>query len=87
MSNGPNKVCNRCPWVRTWSQYIKNFKRTGIKFREAMLLSPAGETMAHDGESLLTDSDTKVRLSSLTSGSQWQLPDCSRHSRLMLFVE
>lgn len=48
-------------WVKLWNQNLKTFKKTGIKLRDAILLSPEGVTMAHEGDATITDNDIKVR--------------------------
>ena len=51
---------SKSPWAKLFLQYVKLYKKTGIKMREAMLLSPEGCTIVRDGSIGLTTSDTQV---------------------------
>lgn len=50
----------KCPSNKLFLQYIKTYKKTGIKMREAVLVCPEGKTMARDGQQTLTASDISV---------------------------
>lgn len=56
-----NKKSN---WIKTWVQNIKILRKAGIKLRDAILLSPEGETMSKDGEETITHNDIMVSYAS-----------------------
>lgn len=49
-------------WAKAFLQQIKMYKKTGAKLREAQLISPDGELMAHDGEEIMALGDLTVSL-------------------------
>lgn len=53
-------------WIKTFLQHIKSYKKTGVKLREAQLISPDGELMAQDGEETMTQNDVLVSGSNRT---------------------
>lgn len=54
------KLNKRPNWVKTWQQNVKILRKAGIKLRDAILLSPDGETMCKDGEETITHNDIMV---------------------------
>ena len=47
-------------WSKTFLQHIKTYKKSGVRLREAQLVSPDGDLMAHDGEETMTLNDVLV---------------------------
>lgn len=59
-SSSGSKTFLRDPVAKAFNQYMKNYKKTGIKIKEAMLLSPSGDNLLHEGLNSLTSADIKV---------------------------
>jgi len=55
--SNPNK---KCKWIKAFLQHIKSYRKTGVRLREAQLLSPNGDIMVKDGEEMLTENDVMV---------------------------
>ncbi|XP_067951210.1 uncharacterized protein [Watersipora subatra] len=47
----------KCKWAKRFLQHIKSYKKTGVRLREAQLISPTGELIAQDGEEIMTLND------------------------------
>lgn len=65
----------RSPLAKLFLHDVKTYKKTGIRMREAILLSPEGNTIVQDGASFLTPNDIMVSLSELQNNlaSYWNL--------------
>jgi len=65
LSSFTNKLSNQSPvspQTKQFLHHIKNYKRTGIKLREAILLSIEGTPVVRDGNASLTSNDLSVSI-------------------------
>jgi len=64
---------NKSAIVKSWNDYLKTYKKTGIRLRQAIITAPNGEIMSQDGENALTKADLMVSVAlSETANSHWQ---------------
>ena len=57
---GYSNSARKYKWVKGFLHHIKTYKQSGVRLREAQLLSPEGDLMARDGEAIMTDNDVMV---------------------------
>lgn len=55
-----SSAARKYKWVKAFLQNIRTYKKSGVRLREAQLLSPNGELMTKYGEATITDNDVMV---------------------------